>query len=55
MIGPLPVAADGRFAHEQQLRLPEGVDSRDLGVAAFVQDQTNGQVWQAQALAACHE
>lgn len=55
LIGPLPVAAEGRFAHDHRFRLPAEAESRDLGVAAFVQDQTDGQVWQALALAACLE
>jgi len=55
LIGPLPVAADGTFAHPHRFRPPEDARSRDLGVAAFVQDQTDGQVWQALALAACPE
>lgn len=55
LIGPLSVAADGRFAHPHRFRLPEDARPRDLGVAAFVQDRTNGQVWQALALAACPE
>jgi hypothetical protein len=49
------VAAEGRFAHDHRFHLPAEADSRDLGVAAFVQDQTNGQVWQALTLAACLE
>jgi hypothetical protein len=55
LIGPLPVAADGSFAHPHRFRPPENARPRDLGVAAFVQDQTDGQVWQALALAACLE
>ncbi len=55
LIGPLSVAADGSFAHPHRFRLPEDARPRDLGVAAFVQDRTNGQVWQALALAACPE
>lgn len=55
LIGPLPVAAEGRFAHDHRFRLPADADSRDLGVAAFVEDQTDGQVWQALTLAACLE
>ncbi|MDS4031207.1 MAG: DUF1223 domain-containing protein [Candidatus Contendobacter sp.] len=55
LIGPLSVAADGSFAHPHRFHLPEDARPRDLGVAAFVQDRTNGQVWQALALAACPE
>ena len=55
LIGPLPVAADGRFAHDFRFRRPSDADSHDLGVAAFIQDQTDGHVWQALALTACRE
>lgn len=55
LIGPLPVAADGSFAHQHRFRLPPDANSRDLGVTAFIQDQSDGQVWQAVALAACLE
>ena len=55
LIGPLPVAADGGFAHPHRFRLPADADPRDLGVAAFVQDQADGRVWQALTLAACRE
>lgn len=53
LIGPLPVAADGRFAHDYRFRLPADAHPGDFGVAAFVQDRIDGQVWQALALAAC--
>lgn len=55
LIGPLPVAADGSFIHSHRFRLPVDARPRDLGVAAFVQDRTDGRVWQALALAACLE
>lgn len=55
LVGPLPVAADGSFAHPHRFRLPVDARPRDLGVAAFVQDRTDGRVWQALALAACLE
>jgi hypothetical protein len=55
LVGPLPVAADGGFAHSHRFRLPADTDPRDLGVAAFVQDRADGRVWQALALAACPE
>lgn len=55
LVGPLPVAADGGFAHPHRFRLPADADPRDLGVAAFVQDRADGRVWQALALAACPE
>jgi hypothetical protein len=55
LIGPLPVVADDHFTHEHRFRLPSDADSRDFGVAAFVQDQTDGQVWQALALNTCLE
>ncbi|MBK8184519.1 MAG: DUF1223 domain-containing protein [Candidatus Competibacteraceae bacterium] len=53
LVGPLPVGADGRFTHAYRFKLPANAEARDFGVAAFVQDQTDGQVWQALALAAC--
>ena len=55
LVGPLPVAADGSFIHSHRFRLPVDARPRDLGVAAFVQDRTDGRVWQALALAACLE
>ncbi|MEI2769847.1 MAG: DUF1223 domain-containing protein [Candidatus Competibacter sp.] len=55
LVGPLPVAADGSFAHPHRFHLPVDARPRDLGVAAFVQDRTDGRVWQALALAACLE
>ena len=55
LIGPLPVVADDHFTHQHRFRLPLDADSRDFGVAAFVQDQTDGQVWQALALNTCLE
>jgi hypothetical protein len=57
LVGPLPVAADGGFAHPHRFRPPADADPRDLGIAAFVQDRADGHVWQALALAlaACPE
>lgn len=52
-VGPLPVGADGRLAHEHRFNLPANIAARAFGVAAFVQDQTDGQVWQALTLADC--
>ena len=55
LVGPLPVAADGGFAHPHRFRPPADADPRDLGIAAFVQDRADGHVWQALALVACPE
>lgn len=52
-VGPLSVGPDGRFTHDYRFQLPADAEARDFGVAAFVQDQTDGQIWQALALAAC--
>lgn len=51
--GPLPVARDGRVSLQQIIhRKPEWMKQK-MGVAAFVQDQTSGEILQAMRLAWC--
>lgn len=52
-VGPLPVAADGRIAHNVEFIHRDGVDFKHAGVAAFVQDAASGEVLQAVAIADC--
>ncbi len=55
LIGPLPVSADGHFAHDHRFSLPPDANLGDFGVAAFVQDRVDGRVWQALALTCLSE
>lgn len=51
--GPLPVARDGRVSLQQIVhRQPEWMEQK-MGVVAFVQDQTSGEILQAMRLAWC--
>ena len=52
-IGPLPIGADGRIAHQQTFQPRDGIDFSRAGVAAFVQDADSGEVLQAVAITAC--
>jgi len=52
-IGPLPIGADGRIAHQQTFRPRDGMDFSRAGVAAFVQDADNGEVLQTVAIVHC--
>ena len=51
--GPFPVARDGRVSLQQIIhRKPAWVEQK-MGVVAFVQDQTSGEILQAMRLAWC--
>ncbi|MHB1246633.1 MAG: DUF1223 domain-containing protein [Sulfuriferula sp.] len=51
--GPLPVSRDGRASLQQIVhRQPEWMEQK-MGVVAFVQDQTSGEILQAMRLAWC--
>lgn len=52
-LGPIPLAKDGTAHFKQRLELDKAWKANDLGVAAFVQDRVNGEVWQALARPAC--
>lgn len=45
--GPLAVGADGRFEHAPTLAVPRNARPANLGVAAFVQRLSDGEVLQA--------
>ncbi len=47
LIGPLPPDADGRLSLRQQIPLELGWKRSDLGVVAFVQDGSSGEILQA--------
>jgi hypothetical protein len=53
LIGPLALDADGKLAAERSLTLKPEWKTRDLGVAAFVQNRANGEVLQVLALPLC--
>jgi hypothetical protein len=52
-LGPIPLAKDGTAHFKQRLELDKAWKANDLGVAAFVQDRVNGEVWQALARPSC--
>lgn len=51
--GPMAFGADGTLAFSRAVRLQPAWKARDLGIAAFVQDRSTGQVLQALQLAVC--
>jgi len=53
LIGPIPVSSAGKAEARHTLALDPGWKRPDLGLAAFVQDRTTGEVLQAVALGAC--
>lgn len=53
LIGPLPADADGRLALRQQIAIESGWKRPDLGVVAFVQDMSSGEIVQALQRHAC--
>lgn len=52
-LGPIPLDKDGTAHFKQPLGLDKTWKVNDLGVAAFVQDRDNGEVWQALARPSC--
>jgi hypothetical protein len=52
-LGPIPLERDGAAHFKQRLELDKAWKANDLGVAAFVQDRINGEVWQALARSSC--
>jgi hypothetical protein len=53
LIGPLPPDTDGRLSLRQLISLDPGWKRADLGVVAFVQDKTSGEIVQALQRHAC--
>jgi hypothetical protein len=53
LIGPLPPDTDGRLSLRQLIPLDPGWKRADLGVVAFVQDKTSGEIVQALQRHAC--
>lgn len=51
--GPIPLDKDGAAHFKQRLDLDKTWKAKDMGVAAFVQDRDNGEVWQALARPPC--
>ncbi|MEK6551590.1 MAG: DUF1223 domain-containing protein [Pseudomonadota bacterium] len=51
--GPLALKPDGRLTVAHRFPIGAGWKPADLGVAVFVQDRANGEVWQTLALANC--
>jgi hypothetical protein len=55
LLGPFPLGESEVRAHfEQEIALDPAWKAADLGVAAFVQERTSGEVLQALALPLCH-
>lgn len=52
-LGPMPLGNDGTASVTQRLDLDKKWKTHDLGVAAFVQNRDNGEVWQALARPLC--
>jgi hypothetical protein len=52
-LGPIPLGRAGTAHFKQRLELDKAWKPNDLGVAAFVQDRVNGEVWQALARPSC--
>lgn len=52
-LGPMPLSNDGTAHVTQRLEFDRTWKANDLGVAAFVQDRNNGEVWQALARPFC--
>ena len=52
-LGPKPLSDDGTVHVTQRLELDRTWKVNDLGVAAFVQDRDNGEVWQVLARPLC--
>jgi len=52
-LGPMPLSNDGAVHVTQRLELDSTWKVNDLGVAAFVQDRDNGEVWQALSRPLC--
>jgi hypothetical protein len=53
LIGPLPPDTDGRLSLRQQIALDPGWKRADLGIVAFVQDKSSGEIVQALQRHAC--
>lgn len=53
LIGPLSPDAGGRLALRQQIALEPGWKRADLGIVAFVQDKSSGEIVQALQRHAC--
>lgn len=53
LIGPVPLDTSGGAHFAQRVDLDRGWKENDLGVAVFVQNRDNGEVWQALALPLC--
>jgi hypothetical protein len=53
-LGPLAFAADGTLNFARNISLQPGWKKQDLGVAAFVQNRSTGEVLQALQLASCN-
>ncbi len=51
--GPRPMSPGGRVTITQRFALADGWKREDLGVVAFVQDRTSGEIWQALSIAHC--
>lgn len=53
LIGPMPTDLDGRLSLQQQIALEPGWKRADLGVVAFVQNKSSGEIVQALQRHAC--
>lgn len=53
LIGPIELDATGAVSLKQNVKLEAGWNTKNLGVAAFVQDRQTGDVLQALALPLC--
>lgn len=53
LIGPVSLDENGRTNFTQSVVLDKTWKEDDMGVAAFVQDASHGEVWQALALPLC--
>jgi hypothetical protein len=54
-LGPYPMSGKAAMSWQQQIRLKKEWKTKDLGVAAFVQNRATGEVLQAVSLKLCDE